>query len=433
MSKNKSIGNSLLDMLSEEQRKALLNASTHKQKTDEKFENQIILVENTNDLKSCSDELKKHSVLSIDLEFDDNRFTYGRNICLIQIQAENTSWIVDAVKIPRPLAIIEILNDSSYQKIFNSCQSDIGLLQELYKCYPKNIEDTSLMFKLLLESDATPSLAKLIQEKLGVVLEKDEQTSDWTKRPLSQSQIKYAANDVIYLKDLYEKLKNELENVGRWDWYLQEKKELENLTFSSSDYIEKQINKYKIHGKAMFLYKAYWKIVDELAKILNLPHYKVVSTQTLSDIAKSPPKSLEEWQKLKNLHPKLKAKEWAIKLHEATVLVDTEYPNLLNEYTLQKKLQQQISIWSDKRFAWEKEVRSYLYDNIRQALYEQKGELLQSIILSSKGKEELILSGFGVLNQWKQEIIREVCQKAEIDTNEIWHELMVMGNNVNSH
>jgi ribonuclease D len=424
MSKNKSIGNSLLDMLTAEQREALLNASTHKQKTDEKSENQIILVENPKSLKQCCDELKKHSSLSIDLEFDDNRFTYGRNICLIQIQAEGTSWIVDVVKIPQPTEILDILNNASIQKIFNSCQSDVGLLQELYKCYPKNIDDTSLMFKLLLEYEATPSLGKLIQEKLGVVLEKDEQTSDWTKRPLSQSQIKYAANDVIYLKDLYEKLKQELEDAGRWEWYLQEKKDLENLTYSNSDYIEKQINKYKIHGKAMFIYKAYSKIVDEVAKTLNLPHYKVVNTQTLSDIAKNPPKYLEDWQKLKNLHPKLKAKEWAVKLHESSLLIEKEYPNLLNEYLLQRKLQQQISMWSEKRFAWEKERRGWLYDVIRQALYEQKGELLQSIILSSKGKEELILSGFGILNPWKQEIIKEVCQKADIEVDEIWYGLM---------
>jgi ribonuclease D len=413
-------------MLSAEQREALLNASTHKQKTDEKSENQIILVENSKGLKQCSEELKKCSTLSIDLEFDDNRFTYGRNICLIQIQANNTSWIVDVVRIPQPTEILDILNDNAIQKIFNSCQSDIGLLQELYKCYPKNIEDTSLMFRLLLEYEATPSLGKLIQEKLGVVLEKDEQTSDWTKRPLSQSQIKYAANDVIYLKDLYEKLKKELEEAGRWEWYLQEKKDLENLTYSNSDYIEKQINKYKIHGKAMFMYKAYWKIVDEVAKILNLPHYKVVNTQTLSDIAKNPPKFMEDWQKLKNLHPKLKAKEWVTKLHEAKLTLDKEYVMLMDEYHLQRKLYHQVCVWSEKRLSLEKERRSLLYDFIRQALYEQKGELLQSIILSSKGKEELLISGFIALNLWKQEIIKEVCQKADIEVDEIWHGLMVL-------
>ncbi|MCS6832685.1 MAG: ribonuclease D [Flammeovirgaceae bacterium] len=425
MSKNKHSGNSLLDFLSEEQRKALLSASTHKQKMDEKASNKIVLVDTPEKLKACEEQLAAYQQIAVDLEFDDNRFTYGRNICLIQIQGGSTSWIIDTIKIPHPACILKVFENNQVRKIFNSCSSDIGLLQDIYKCYPKNIEDTSLMYKFLLESEATPSLAKLLQEKIGVVLTKDEQTSDWNKRPLTLSQIQYAANDVIYLEDLYNKLKEELIAVGRWEWYEQERKELENTVFLPSDFLERHIHKYKVIGKAAFLYRQYWKIVDDFAQQINLPHYKVVSTQFLTDLAKNPPTSLEEWRKVKGFHPKLKTDNWLSRFYETTADVEKNYKKLEEERAVLRYLTQQLEKISEAFVVtFDKKLRNEFYELIKQKLLEKKGEMLQNIILSTKAKDEIILSGFSSLTLWKQEMIKKVCQEENIEEEPIWHSLM---------
>lgn len=424
MRKNKHSGNSLLDFLSEEQRKALLNVSTHRQKIDEKANNKIILVDTVDVLKECENHLREYSTIAVDLEFDDNRFTYGRNICLVQIQSGTTTWIIDTVKIPFPSFLLSIFEDSRVRKIFNSCSSDIGLLQDIYKCYPKNIEDTSLMYKFLLESDATPSLAKLLQEKIGIILTKDEQTSDWNKRPLTNAQIQYAANDVIYLEDLYNKLKEELIAKGRWEWYEQERKELENIIFVPSDFLERHIHKYKVSGKAAFLYKQYWKIVDEFAKQINLPHYKIINTQALTDLAKNPPVSLEDWQKVKNFHPKLKTEKWLKQFYEATQETEKNYQQLEKEEKVLKSLLAQLEKLSESLLAFDKKLRSKCYEIARQKILEKKGEMFQNIILSSKAKEDIILSGFASLTPWKQEVICKECQDEHLEDEPIWHSLM---------
>jgi ribonuclease D len=110
--------------------------------------------------------------IGIDLEFDDNRYRYGRHLALIQVFDGEAVYLIDPLPLEPEMAaglepLFAVLRDPAVAKVFHSCKSDILLLDELFGVHCRSIVDTSVQFTLLALEDNNISLGRLIQSELG--------------------------------------------------------------------------------------------------------------------------------------------------------------------------------------------------------------------------------------------------------------------------
>ena len=130
-------------------------------------------------------------------------------------------FLIDCVSIEPHPESCSFLTDKRVIKIFHSCREDIDALVSWTKQGPVNMFDTQLA-NAFLGGSFSISYKKLVEGKLGVSLDKDETRSNWVKRPLRDSQLRYAASDVEFLLDLYEIQIEELKKLKRLEWVNQE-------------------------------------------------------------------------------------------------------------------------------------------------------------------------------------------------------------------
>ena len=157
--------------------------------------------------------------ISIDTE------TLGLNIkrdrlCLIQLRNESNKKIY-LIKFDNEFTLKDsknlkkLLEDKNHKKIFHYARFDMAILKENLNIKVKNIFCTKVASKLTRTYSSKHGLKDLVKEILEIELDKNEQTSDWSRKKLSKKQIQYAINDILYLSKIKEDLKLKLENNKR--------------------------------------------------------------------------------------------------------------------------------------------------------------------------------------------------------------------------
>lgn len=164
---------------------------------------QWILVDTQKKLQHAVDDFEKARILSIDTEYDSFRY-FTEKLCLIQIYANHTVYIFDPLNDLNLSFLGGYFNNRRILKILHAADNDIRILKRNYKFNFQNIFDTHRAALLLGFKEL--SLEKMIREFVGVELKKNKkiQRSHWDIRPLTDEQLEYAAQDVIYLPALYE-------------------------------------------------------------------------------------------------------------------------------------------------------------------------------------------------------------------------------------
>ena len=165
------------------------------------------------------DDLNLGNIIAVDGEF------MGLNVrrdplCLIQISTGNSNAHLvqfDRTNYDAP-NLVKILNDENIKKIFHYARSDLAHIKYYLKTEVNNIECTKIQSKLARTFSDNHSLKTLIKEFANVDISKQFQTSDFGGE-LSSGQLKYAANDVIYLHKIHEELNKILERENRVKLY----------------------------------------------------------------------------------------------------------------------------------------------------------------------------------------------------------------------
>ena len=168
-----------------------------------------LLVDTPKKLQRAVNDFEQANVLSIDTEYDSFRY-FREKLCLIQIQANHTTYVFDPLDNLNLSFLGRYFDNQHIVKILHAADNDIRLLKRDYKFSFRNIFDTHRAAFLL--GFQQLSLDKMIKEFAGVELKKDKkmQRSRWDNRPLTEEQLRYAVQDVIYLPTLYEKQATEL-------------------------------------------------------------------------------------------------------------------------------------------------------------------------------------------------------------------------------
>ena len=165
------------------------------------------------------DDLKLGNVIAVDGEF------MGLNVrrdplCLIQISSENSEAHIVQFDRKNYIApnLVRILNDDKITKIFHYGRADMAHIKYYLKTDTNNILDTKIASKLARSYSDSHSLKTLIKEFVNIDISKQFQSSDFGGE-LTPSQIKYCANDVIYLHKIHNELNKILERENRIKLY----------------------------------------------------------------------------------------------------------------------------------------------------------------------------------------------------------------------
>ena len=165
------------------------------------------------------DDLKLGNVIAVDGEF------MGLNVrrdplCLIQISSGNSDAHIvqlDRSNYKAP-NLVKLLNDGNVTKIFHFGRADIAHIKYYLKTETNSILDTKIASKLARSYSDNHSLKHLIKEFINIDISKQFQSSDFGGK-LSPAQLKYCANDVVYLHKIHEELTKILERENRIELY----------------------------------------------------------------------------------------------------------------------------------------------------------------------------------------------------------------------
>lgn len=175
-----------------------------------------MFIDDQKSLESFVERAKSSRVLAIDTEFLREK-TYYAKLCLLQMATDEEIVLVDPLRVRSLAPLVCLLEDESIVKLFHAGSQDIEILSRELGCMPRPVFDTQIAAALLGQTQQV-GYGALVQSVCGVALKKMDSYTDWSRRPLSDSQQEYAADDVRYLPAMYATMKADLESKGRLSW-----------------------------------------------------------------------------------------------------------------------------------------------------------------------------------------------------------------------
>lgn len=167
-------------------------------------------------LKAFVERASNSSILAIDTEFLREKTYYAR-LCLLQAATDKEVVLIDPFQIDDLSVLAPLLTKPSITKIFHAGTQDLEIIYREVGVLPEPIFDTQIAAALLGHTQQI-GYANLVQAECGVAIKKSDSFTDWSIRPLSKSQRKYAADDVIYLPEIYNNMREKLSSAGRLEW-----------------------------------------------------------------------------------------------------------------------------------------------------------------------------------------------------------------------
>lgn len=352
---------------------------------------QITYITDQTALQNCVEHLNTCAKIGFDLEFDNNLHTYGFNLCLIQIASAERCFLIDPYSFDtaslQPL--LAVFANPAIVKIIHAGGEDYRLLQRL-GCQPKNLFDTELCANML--GYAKTSLGNVVQQNWGIEIDKGLQMSNWTKRPLTADQLRYAANDVVFLLDLHEALESQLTAAQKSAWFAQEMKAVENTSYEWSqktDFIKKA-DRDEFSEYDLFVLTELFKFRDEVAQKLNKPAYQVFSDDFVRGIVRNPAQ-LANWPQLRGIIHYVKSESFGAKIEAAyqRIVTTATAQELGTDPTAKKRLS--AAEWSeiDRQREALRVAKEQVFGPIKTQLAQQYGDFVANSTLSNNVVAEL--------------------------------------------
>lgn len=252
-------------------------------------------------------QLKDSPRLALDTEFVGED-SFVPKLELIQVATDATAAIIDfpAVHGGRSLeGFWEIVCDPGVQKIVHAGRQDLDLFAVHAGQIPKPFFDTQIAAAMVGYGPQV-AYANLVQRVHGAKLDKAHTFTNWSARPLSQSQLAYALEDVTFLLAIHDHLHARLSQFGRLQWVDEEFSRLEGAVGETRR--EPQARYQRVRGwdtlkpksAAVLRELAAWR--EEEARRRNIPRGRVMRDEVLLQLARHPPRSLQDLRGVRGLH-----------------------------------------------------------------------------------------------------------------------------------
>ena len=222
--------------------------------------------------------------VAVDMEAD-SLHSYFEKVCLIQLSVGDEHFVVDPFVDLDFGGLVEVL--APKRLILHGADYDLRLMRA-WKGFRARGEVFDTMIAAQLLGIEQIGLAALIQQFLEVTIEKGSQKSDWSRRPLSQTQLRYAVNDTRYLEELSECLHGELRERGRVEWHRESCRAMVEATGRDRERDPEEAWRIKGAGRLTHRRLAYlrelWIWRDMLARRADRPPFKVLQNQKMVEL-----------------------------------------------------------------------------------------------------------------------------------------------------
>jgi len=245
-----------------------------------------------------------HAQLGVDTEFMREK-TYFAQLCLVQISTRDAIYCVDPLVENGQKEFWKQLLASSW--VVHSARQDIEVVYQTAGTMPREIFDTQVAAGLL-GMPAQVGYAGLVKELFDVDMAKSHTRADWTKRPLAEAVLDYAAEDVEYLLPAADILSEGLDKKNRLDWARQDSELLLDpalYDISGAQAVDRLKGARNFRGarRAAAVRLASWR--EEEAIRRNRPRQWIIRDNVLLDIAYKLPSSDKQLAEIDGMSPKL--------------------------------------------------------------------------------------------------------------------------------
>ena len=293
------------------------------------MENQYI--EDDESLILLCNQLSKASILTIDTEFVRTRTLYPK-LGLLQVCDGEVVALIDPISIQDLSPFWALLIDENIEKVLHACSEDLEVFLTQANCRPVNLIDSQIMMSFL-GHGLSLGYAAMVKHYLDIELDKSDSRTDWTKRPLTASQIKYAGADVEYLYIIYPMLKKELTQTPWYEAAQQETELMIERKFTPIDESQLYLNvkmSWRLNAKQLNSLKFLTQWRYQQAKKRDLPISFVAKDQTIIGVAQTLPKNVGVMANIEGvdvLDVRHKGKAMLAVLKQAEQVNEEQYPN----------------------------------------------------------------------------------------------------------
>jgi ribonuclease D len=262
------------------------------------------LITTTNQLADICARMAGHSDIAIDTEFL-RETTYYPKLCLVQLASPDEAAAIDPLADGIDLTpLIELLRDTNTTKVFHAGKQDLEIFFRMMGELPRSLYDTQIAAMVCGLGDQV-GYDKLINHILGIRIDKSSQFTDWSRRPLSPRQYRYALDDVIHLERAYHIIKDRINTAGRHHWLTEE---MNALCRPEQYQVDKETIwtriKHRIHKPQALnrlRHLGHWR--EQEAQSRDKPRQRIAKDDTLVSIAMQGPKTLAELNDVRGVNP----------------------------------------------------------------------------------------------------------------------------------
>ncbi len=258
------------------------------------------IITSSDRLLDLADFLSRQKEIAVDLEMDSLHH-YREKVCLIQISTRSGNWLIDPLALDNLSPLAGPLADPGILVVMHGADYDIRSLHRDFGIEVTNLFDTMIAARFL----GIPEfgLAALLRTRFGIELDKKYQKADWSKRPLTPEMSAYAVADTSDLLPLYDQFRAELLQKARLAWVEEECRLVCQARVTEKDgplflYCK---GAGKLKGRSLAILEELLQLRDRQARALDRPPFKVLSVETLQEIALSAPRTGLELSKIKGM------------------------------------------------------------------------------------------------------------------------------------
>lgn len=269
-----------------------------------------MLIDDDSQLKAFVKRCCTSPYMAIDTEFLREKTYYAR-LCLIQVAIEGEVAIIDPFAIKDITLLNDALTSPDVVKIFHASSQDIEILYHETGVVPRPVFDTQVAAALLGKSQQA-SYSSLVSSYCSVNLPKKDSFTDWSQRPLKDSQIRYAADDVVYLPQIYYDMVEVLNEKNRLHWLDEAFEEIsspEKYEIKPEERYRKlrRVNQLNAQQMAAAREFAAWRELK--AQKINVPRKWIVSDEQIVEACRREARTIDELFMVRGMRESLRAED----------------------------------------------------------------------------------------------------------------------------
>jgi ribonuclease D len=260
------------------------------------------LINTSAELAKLMEHLRKEPILALDTEASSFH-RYKERICLIQLSTRKSTWLIDPLTVEDVSPLGTMLEDPAIEWVIHDADYDLRMLKKQYGFRAQNVFDTMVSVELLNEPEL--GLAANLKKHFGVVLDKKYQKADWSKRPLTEPMLAYAAMDTTHLIALRDILRRELEEKQRLSWAQEEFEALVKIPFELPMNEEPAFVRMKgakaLKPRQLAILREVHAWRETMAEKMDRAPFMVLGNDVLLEISRNPPADMKALEALKGV------------------------------------------------------------------------------------------------------------------------------------